>query len=174
MDETAETVVFRPKSKMVTFRKAMLPVMFLAVLIEIAVVIMGFVVHSASLIVFAACALVFVGVVAGWYVKQTNAPRMKPVMTLSPDGFSVETDPFLGVIPWDEIADVQPGNFLGAPMIRIVPKNKTALRQRLGQGGRFLWMYWEPKGGLGINCIPFGMPPADLAARINRYRERGL
>ena len=174
IDETADTVVFSPKPKLVKRRKILLPVVLFAVLLEFAVAVMGFVLHSFFLIGLGVFYFLFVGLIAVWYVKQTRGPRMKPRMILAPDGFSIETDPYLGVIPWDEIADVQPGRFLGTPMVRIVPKNKAALRQKLGAGGRFMWMYWEPKGGLGVNCIPFGMSPEDLAARVNRYRERGL
>ena len=173
-DETVDTIIFRPKAKMVKFRKFMVPLMYIAAALELLVALLGILIHSLSLAVMGATAFLFVGLIAWWFIKQTNAPRMKPVMTLSPEGFSVETDPFLGVIPWDEIASVHPGSLLGVPMVRIVPKNKAALCARLGAGGRWLWMYWEPKGGLGFSCIPFGRSPADLAARINRYRERGL
>ena len=172
-DETSDTIVFRPKAKMVKFRKIMVPVICATTVLEFLIIILGVIAHSAFLIGIGTFMFLYVGLAAWWYIKQTARPRMKPIMTLSPEGFTVETDPFLGTIPWDQIASVQSGNFLGIPIVRIVPTNKTALRSRLGKGARFMWMYWTP-GGLGFSCIPFSMSPIDLAARINRYRERGL
>lgn len=171
--ETEEIITIRPKPRMVRFRKVALPIQFaLLVLTTFLIALMVATSrHPERAIGLLPSWLLQVGSVYFCYtqLRYRRVERIRPVLTLAPEGFTVDGAPYLGPIPWDEIAEIKGMRFLFVPCLRITPKNGKALRARLDRSSRrWLWMFWMPKG-LGVSCIPFSESPQELADRVRCY-----
>ena len=183
-DENADTIVFHAKGKIARLRKTLISLVNVlfkvsVVLCAVSVLLLGLLVlmHTPrSWEYFWGVVPVLLGslLLMAYVTKKLNGPALHQVLTLSPDGFTLQTEPFLGTILWEEIASVSPARFLGLPYLQMTLTDEAAFRNRIGKKARYLWTYKMPGGGLGISALIFGLPADDLAARINRYRERGL
>ncbi len=181
-DENADTVVFHTKNKpyktlIVVLPALYKPLLIISIVVETLALLLGLLAHAHTLLllfVTTAPILLLAFFILRWCITRLNGPLGNPTLQLSPEGMTLHTEPFLGTVPWDEIASVEAGSLMGMPTVIVKPRDRAALQARLGKRGRYLWMYAMPGGGLGFPCLQFGLSPDDLAARINRYHERGL
>ena len=194
LNENTDTVVFHTKGKLTRLLKILasfINVLFkvlviLVMLLSVCLLLTALLTHAPrSWEYFWGAVPVLLGnlLLMAYVTKKLNGPALHPVLTLSPDGLTLKadpalgtlrTDPFLGMILWEEIADITSARFLGRSCLRLTLSDEAAFRNRIGKKARYLWTYKIPGGGLGLSSDLFGLSPDDLAARINRYRERGL
>jgi len=167
-----DVVTIAPKPNMVRFRKRMMVVQLVVFGLNFIMVIIELLMKQGYAAMANALTCVMLAFVFRLVRNQTNRPKVKPMIHLTPEGLIVDGVPPLGPIPWDEMSAIVPRRFLGVPTVHLVPRDRKTLRARLGAAGKYLWLYKIPNGELSLSCIPFGLSPKDLAAQINDYRSR--
>jgi hypothetical protein len=92
-----------------------------------------------------------------------------PTLIASPDGIEMKSHvgPSLPLIPWNEIQSFQTISILGLPMLKIIPRDFAQMKRRLGKNW---WLYWWP-GGFGINLASIPIPPKQLIAELEEFRQ---
>ncbi len=166
-----EVVTIAPKPNMVTFRKRLIVVQWVVFLLNLAMVIVELIFKLGVVALGNALACLMLSLVIRLLRNQTNRPQVKPMIHLTPEGIIIDGVPPLGPLAWDEIAAIQPRRFLGVPTVHLIPRDRKGLRARMGDSGKYLWLYRIPGGELSISCIPFGLSPQELATRITDYRD---
>jgi len=93
-----------------------------------------------------------------------------PTLTVSADGITIGGFAPLGCIAWEDILSVEKTTSLLTAAVRIVPRDYSRLRTRLGDGGANLWKY-RILGGFGLPDVPTEVPGEDMVALLERYRS---
>jgi hypothetical protein len=105
---------------------------------------------------FVTAEVLIVWLIAG----RAQRKQIKPLVVLSPQGISIDTTAqHLGLLTWDEIAEVRTYN-LCYRYVGVVPRDTQALCRRLGT--RRSWLLW-----LNAACIPLYKPFGIFVAPIN-------
>jgi hypothetical protein len=125
---------------------------------------------------FSSIMLLFSGLISWIQAKRTMkmVTKRKIPVTLRIDSEGISLQDVTGIhgpIPWSHLKTVTPRKLLFLPCIHAYFHDPAATKKLLGMK---YWYFYYPGGGMGLRSDLFGLSAEELAARIERYRERGL
>jgi hypothetical protein len=104
--------------------------------------------------------------------KMVEKRKIPVTLRIDSEGISLQDVTGIhGPIPWSHLKTVTPRKLLFLPCIHAYFHDPAATKKLLGMK---YWYFYYPGGGMGLRSDLFGLSAEELAARIERYRERGL
>jgi hypothetical protein len=129
-------------------------------------------------IMWPVCSVLLVLIMLGTWIQTKVVTKMvekrKIPVTLRIDSEGISLQDVTGIhgpIPWSHLETVTPRKLLFFPLIHAYFRDPAATKKLLGMK---YWLFYYPGGGMGLRSDLFGLSAEELAARIERYRERGL
>jgi hypothetical protein len=105
-------------------------------------------------------------------MKMVTKRKIPVTLRIDSEGISLQDVTGIhGPIPWSHLKTVTPRKLLFLPCIHAYFHDPAATKKLLGMK---YWYFYYPGGGMGLRSDLFGLSAEELAARIERYRERGL
>jgi hypothetical protein len=104
--------------------------------------------------------------------KMVEKRKIPVTLRIDSEGISLQDVTGIhGPIPWSHLQTITPRKLLFLPCIHAYFHDPAATKKLLGMK---YWYFYYPGGGMGLRSDLFGLSAEELAARIERYREKGL